>query len=356
MARRALPLAAYAVLRTTDVDEARTSVGAMLAPHRLRPIEVTGFAVHHNAALLGRLSLHYIDYGTAVQVEVDRMNLPLVDIPLAGEIAVESEGRTTKARLGSALVTTREGAQRRHFSAGNPRLMVGFEASLFHERVEVARRVGMRLPRPSSLRIDLSHGKGRSWRRLLETMVADIEYGCGLVTEPTVVGSWEVALADGLIATLTDSRDGTTASTPRENLVRRAARLIDDHCAEPLGTADIAEAGRDQRSRPAIRLQDASRHHADGLPAPRAPAARSGGAHGRVVGECHGRGGAIRDHPSRSPGQRLPICLRRVAPRDVASIRLRLPPAVRRGAGRRSVDGSRVFRIVIRVMASYRAD
>ena len=119
---------------------------------------------------------------------------------------------------------------------------IGFEASLFHERVEVAKRVGMRLPRPSSFRLDLSHGKGRSWRRMLETMVADLEYGRGLVAEPTVVGSWEVALVDGLIATLTDSRDGTVASTPRENLVRRAARLIDDHCAEPLGTADIAEA------------------------------------------------------------------------------------------------------------------
>lgn len=242
MARTAAPLASYAVLRTHDIEHARTGVAASLAPHRLT-VFGTGFALVHNAAQLPRVSLHYIDYGGEVEVITDGLDFQLTQIPLAGASAVSTGHRTLHASSRTAVVTEAGEATRMHYSAGNPRLMVRIETGLLNERRAAASGAGLVVPQSPGATLDVSSGRGRSWRDLLGVVITDLDRGSGLLDTPLTAATLELAIVDALLAGL--SVEGGSAGgirMPHERQIRRAAQLIEEHCDEPLGTPEIAEA------------------------------------------------------------------------------------------------------------------
>ena len=237
MARTATPLASHGVLRTTSVDVARASVSDSLAPHRLTPLgRVEGFRALHNAVDLGGVSLHFIDYATEVEVAVDGLDFQLVQIPLAGRTTISG----LVATPGTAAVTPVGHSLCMRYSAGNPRLMVRVAAPLLRERAVLARAGGLDVPVRTGTTLDLTRGGGRSWRGLVDLLLADLERPDGLVASPVVAASLRLAVVDGLLAGL--ARDDAPPVPASESVVRRAARLIEEHCAEPLGTPDVAEA------------------------------------------------------------------------------------------------------------------
>jgi AraC-like DNA-binding protein len=243
MARLAMPLASYSVLQTTSVDDARASVAASLAPHRLTPLRAAGFQVSHNTAVLDRLSLHYIDYGTEVEVAVDALDFQLVQIPLAGITRVAAGSRSLTATPRSAVVTGAGEPLRMRYSAGNPRLMVRVSTPFLTERLDLARRVGLVVPREPGLTFDITRGRARSWRSLLDVMLSDLERQAGLALAPLASSALELAMVDSLIASIAGESSGQAQErSPHEGLIKRAARLIDEHCDEPLSTPDIADA------------------------------------------------------------------------------------------------------------------
>lgn len=182
MAGTVMPLGSYGVLRTTDVDDARASIAASLAPHRLTPLAgAGGFRALHNAAHLGRLSVHYIDYGAEVEVAVDGMDFQLVQIPLAGRTTISCGREHVVATQRTAAVTAVGESVRMRYSAGNPRLMVRIGAALLHDRLALAERVGA-VPAPApgvAATFDLTQGRGRSWRGMLDVLLADLERESG---------------------------------------------------------------------------------------------------------------------------------------------------------------------------------
>ena len=262
MGRLAVPLASHAVLRTRDLDEARSSVAASLAPHRLTKLGPDGFEVRHNAARLDQLGFHYIDYGAEFEVRVDQLGCHLIQIPLSGCTTFTTGPRKVTATSRTAAVTG-SGSLRMHYSVGNPRLMVQVAPAFLRERIEAARRGGLVVPSPSGLTLDLTRGRGRTWRSLVDVTVADLERDDGLTGAPLAARALELAIVDGFIASLADQGDcGPPERLPHERVVRRAARLIDEHCAEPLGTPDVAEAvGVSVRA-----LQAGFREHLDTTP------------------------------------------------------------------------------------------
>ncbi|SSC23822.1 Transcription regulator HTH, AraC- type, ligand binding, partial [Klenkia terrae] len=233
VARTATPLASHGVLRTTSVDAARASVSDSLAPHRLTPVgRGEGFRALHNAVDLDGLSLHFIDYATEVEVAVDGLDFQLVQIPLAGRTTIGG----VVAVPGTAAVTPVGRSLRMHYSAGNPRLMVRVAVPLLRDRAAVARAT---CPAGGTT-LDLTRGAGRCWRGLVDLLLVDLERPDGLAAHPAAAASLRLALVDGLVAGLADP--GPEPATPAESVVRRAARLLEEHCAEPLGTPDVAEA------------------------------------------------------------------------------------------------------------------
>ncbi|MDP3892673.1 AraC family transcriptional regulator [Nocardioides sp.] len=243
MARLTTPLGSHLVLRTTSVDDARASVAASLAPHRLTPLNgEAGFRARHNAVDLGSLSFHFIDYGSAVEVAVEGLDFQLIQIPLAGTSTIASGIDVLTATPRVAAVTAVGQSLRMRYSVGNPRLMIRIAAPLLRERIARAANGGLVLPHRAGTTLDITQGPGRSWRSLVDVILADLEHERGLATAPLAASTMELAVVDGLIASLTERAGDAAAAAPRERSIRRAARLIEDHCAEPLGTPDIAEA------------------------------------------------------------------------------------------------------------------
>ena len=91
----------------------------------------------HNAAQLDRVSLHYIDYGTEVEVDVDGLDFQLIQIPLAGRTTITIGSRTLSATPRTAVITGGGESLRMRYSAGNPRLMVRIASSLLADRLAV---------------------------------------------------------------------------------------------------------------------------------------------------------------------------------------------------------------------------
>lgn len=241
MTRSAPPLSSHGVLRTSSIDVARASVSADLAPHRLTPIGgAEGFRALHNVIDLDGLSLHYIDYASEVEIAVDGLGFALVQIPLGGHCTVLSGRAAVAAHPGTAVVAPPGQALRMRYSKGNPRLMVRVGHRVLAERVAVARAAGLDVPVGIG-ELDLTRGAGRTWRAMVDLVVADVERPDGLVAAPSAAAALRTALVDGLLAGHCAPPPQAPA-TPHERVVLRAVRLIEDHCAEPLGTPDIAEA------------------------------------------------------------------------------------------------------------------
>lgn len=237
----AQPLSSHRVLRTTSVDAARAAVSATLAPHRLVPVGTgQGFRAVHNRADLDGVKLHFIDYTAAVDVEVEGMNFQLVQVPLAGRTTVDAGGEAFVAAPGSAGIVPVGRPLRMRYSAGNPRILVEIPAPLLQERVAAAVDAGATWPRCPPTTLDLTRGAGRAWRAMVDLLLSDLGMSDGLIHHPTATASLTVAMVDALVAGMT--ADQALHDSPGETQVHRAARLMEAHCAEPLGTPDVAEA------------------------------------------------------------------------------------------------------------------
>lgn len=238
----ATPLSSHCVLSTSDIDVARASISASLAPHRLLPVRRTdGFRARHNIVDLGAVTLHYLDYGCEVEVVVEAMDAQLVQIPLAGRTTLDAGAGTVVARPGFAAITPVGRSLRMGYSSGNPRVVVEIDAALLQQRLDVARAGGVDVPAHAGTTLDLTRGAGRSWRAIVDLLLADCERARGLTASPAAASSLRLALVDGLVSGMATDDDEPPAS-PQEAVIHRAARLIEEHCAEQLGTPDIAAA------------------------------------------------------------------------------------------------------------------
>lgn len=276
-----IPLASRPGFRTTDVEEARAWVGGSLSPHRFelvgrnRDVDV----VHHMAGLSGS-AFHYVDYGGDIEESTDLGDPVLVQMPLAGRTLIRSGTSSVIATPTVAAVTS--GSTTMRYVAPNPRLIFRMDRDLLESRLALAAGSSVRSALQLDLAFDLTTPGGRTWRALVDTVVADLDAGGPISQSPLATASLELAIIDSLLSVhtgshseLLDPRGGST----RPRTLRRAMDLIEDHCAEPLTTADVAEAvGASVRS-----LQEAFQTHLDTTPMAYLRAARMRRIHHELV-------------------------------------------------------------------------
>lgn len=243
MPRTAVPLSSHRIVRTTSIEAAQSAMSTSLAPHRLVPTGGSdAFCAQHNGVDLDGVGLHFLDYGVGASVVVEAMDFHLVQIPLAGRTVVDAGSRPADAGPGAAVVTPAGQAVRMTYSPGNPRVVVQVARRMLADRTAVARERGLDVPTTGGAALDLTRGAGRSWRGLVDLVLGDLERPGGLLEGPVAAASLRLALVDGLVAGLAAGTVGGPPTTSSAAVVRRAAQLLDDHCGEPLGTPDVAEA------------------------------------------------------------------------------------------------------------------
>jgi AraC-like DNA-binding protein len=261
MQNQAVPLARYSSLRTDDLDEAQEWVGRRLRPHHLR-LSGDARSVHvvHTVADLGTTGFHYIDYGADVDVRVEAMDFLLVQIPVTGRSLIRGGNQELVMTPDRAAVTTSTDAFLMRYAAPNPRLLVKIELPVLESRLTLMLGGGPRKAVRFDLGMDLTTDAGRSWRAMVDLVFDDLDRGNALSSSPLAAKSLEMAIVDGLLAAHRHSFSRhllDTGSPARPRTLQKAMTLIEQHCAEPLTTADIAEAvGVSARS-----LQDGFQTH-----------------------------------------------------------------------------------------------
>jgi AraC-like DNA-binding protein len=242
----ALPLGGHTSLRTSDLGEAREWVSRSLRPHRLELVESGAVLklVHNVVDISPAAALHYIDYGCEIRVNPGALEtMVLVQIPLRGAARTICGDQEIVSTPSLASVASPTDPLSMHYSDDCPRLMVKLD------REAVERRLALRLGRSlrTSIRFDLGmrfdDPAARSWRAAVDLAFGDAERG-GLSTSALIAQSFESLLIDGLLEAQPHSytqemRSPATAARPR--VISRAMALIDERCADPLTTVDIAE-------------------------------------------------------------------------------------------------------------------
>jgi AraC-like DNA-binding protein len=292
MSEEPLPLASHVHLETDDLDEARERLGPVLRPHRPK-VTRGGADLHvvHHMAKLGSTAFHYVDYGTDVQVSSEQ-GFMVVELPLAGTTIVRAGSHEVVATPEVAAVSAPTDAPSIQYLAPNPRLMISIDPALLDSRLALALGDRPRRPVRFDPTLDLTSTGGRSWRRLVDTIVADFDSGGPISRSPLAAASLERALVDGLLSVHASSfseRIHDPGSSTRPRSLQKALSLLEDHCAEPLTTADVAEAvGVGVRS-----LQEAFRSHLGTTPMGQLRAVRMRRIHAELL--AGGEGTSVTD-------------------------------------------------------------
>ncbi|MGY1823846.1 cupin domain-containing protein [Geodermatophilus sp. SYSU D00079] len=173
-----VPLASHLWLQTADLDEVRERLGQVLRPHRLRVVRGgPELRVVHHLAELGSTAFHYVDHDADVQVSAEELGFVLVQIPLAGRAVVRAGRDEVVATPEVAAVSGVVDAPSFEYHAPNPRLMIRIDAALLESRLALALGDRPRRPVRFDPSLDLTSPGGRSWRRLVDTIVADVDSG-----------------------------------------------------------------------------------------------------------------------------------------------------------------------------------
>lgn len=257
-----LPLASHERFRTRDVDEARAQVGRTFCPHDLR---LAGRSARLDARMhglaLGDTGLYYLDYGAEVTITPGALeDFYLVQMPLAGaaQIRCGREEIVSTPRLASVPAPTDALSMR--WGAGNPQLIVWIRRSALEEGLGTL--LGRRPGRPVrfDLGMDLTSPAARSWLGVVDMLRREVDNPGGMLEQPLIVRQLESLLTTQLLFTQPHTFSAALrAGQPRvaPPTVRRAMEIIEEHAAEPLTVADVAEAvGVSARA-----LQDGFRRH-----------------------------------------------------------------------------------------------
>ncbi|WP_204017143.1 AraC family transcriptional regulator [Sphaerimonospora thailandensis] len=267
MAAQLLPLAEYERFRTHEIDEACAKVGSVFSPHRLRLVEHGArLDAYMNAVTFDRIGLYCIGYGAEVLITSDTSDSCFfVEIPLVGIAEVSRDREHIVATPQRASVLSPEVGKYMRWAAGTCQLVTTLDRSELE--AHLGRMLGRQVHRPLvfSLGMDLLRPSVRSWLSIVDLLRGEAERGGGLLAQPLAFKQLEELLMTQLL--LAQPSNYTPALLGEQlrvapPTVKRALDLIEAHAAEPLTTADIAEAvGVGARA-----LQEGFRRHLSATP------------------------------------------------------------------------------------------
>lgn len=235
-------LSTHPSCRTTRVDEAEQSVARYLNAHELMPRD-DDFSLVHNAVEIGNVTLHYIDYGGAVEVKPMPQGSAfyLMQVPLAGAMSIEMprQGVLSIGQGGAVASMVGLADSPMTYQPRCPRLLVQMPANTLRQgQARVAPGLAEVPPSPLSF-IDVSAGAGFSWLKLLLWILTDVDSPDGMVARSSGAHYLEQLIVDGLVLAQSDF---TEAPTPPSKTITRAIEYMRANLHKALTPAEVAGA------------------------------------------------------------------------------------------------------------------
>ena len=259
------PVASY---RTSEIDEARGAVGLEFFTHRLSPLgPARDFTMSLRSAECGTLTVGVLEYAGA-DVSLDFGELAdsyHFSIPVRGWVDAACGTCSVRSTPEQGAIYTPTGRTViNRWSAGCAQYGVKFDRRVLEGELEAMLGRPVRSPiwfRPA---LSMTSAAGRSWMRLVRTLVDELDAGPGLLLEPAVAAQFSRAVSTGLLM-LAEHEHSDEVHRPRPparpRTIRRAVEAIHAAPGDPHTLAGLAElAGVSVRS-----LQDGFAVHV-GLP------------------------------------------------------------------------------------------
>lgn len=236
---------ARASLDTTDVEEARWAVGDIFCPHTLTPLRGTAVATQLRSARIGAIGLSFLDYGVPVAIDPGRLeDFYLVQVPLSGQARIAHGDDSVLSTHLLASVLSPDDMVSMQWGEHNPQQILYVNRDALH--AQLARM----LDRPAIAPTKFSPGMringqaGQAFWRGMEFARDELVGNSPLLISDSGIKQVEQLLMTRLLLTQPHNYSDALAESkpPLSHTVRSACDLINDHIAEPLTVADLAEA------------------------------------------------------------------------------------------------------------------
>jgi AraC-like DNA-binding protein len=240
-------LRAHGVYSTTNPAEAALFGRDLLGPHRVRPIvqPADDFLATFHAVLIRDITLGYLEFGTAVELDVQRLTDDhLVIVPATGTSTITNRGSTVEASPVLAAVPAPGTPMTLSCDGDAAHLVVRIAQSALH--THLSRLLGRTPERPLvfDLRFDISGGDASRWNFAVQMLHAELFDPQSLLLQGVGAGQLEEFVMSSLLYTLhsnySDQLNRQRQSTHRA--VRIACDFIDRNLADPITVDDIARA------------------------------------------------------------------------------------------------------------------
>ncbi len=240
-----LPLAAFERFRTTDLYDARRQAEGLLSPHRLELMRPgASLDVRYRAVALGNTSIICAQYGAAIRLDPGVLeNFYLVGMPLVGACSVWFDGVEVESNTCLASVQSCHQRVASDWGADCAKLSVKIDRCALE--LCLSELLGRPLRKPVVFEhvLNLEHGPGTSWRRLMAFLLAELS--------PSSIHLSSVAarrsLDNMLISTLLYAQPHTYTAELRADAtpvapqyVRKAEQILAANPLEPHRIAELA--------------------------------------------------------------------------------------------------------------------
>lgn len=238
-------LDAHTILRTRDLDEARSRVAEVFSPHALQIVQQSqqlDAKMCHLA--LGQVSISRLRYGATVEIDIGRTkDFVLVMMPLAGSAEVSCGNATIRSTTAQASVISPTLPLRMRSQYDADQIMVRIDRKLLER--QCAQRLGHDLKRPIEfeLGMDMSGQGGQGWQRLVRYLLPELAQENSIFTSPLMRAHIEQLVATTLLFAQPHCYRDELKHMERSvapAFVRQVERYIAEHADQPLTVADLA--------------------------------------------------------------------------------------------------------------------
>ncbi|MER5253553.1 MULTISPECIES: AraC family transcriptional regulator [unclassified Streptomyces] len=242
--------------RTADVDEARQMIGATFYSNFMDVIDVpSAFRAEFEIGRLGALTLGELSCGADVRMRLGELGAYHVNILLGGHMSFRQGGRSAVATAERAGVFQPVGDTVVERWTGDCRVLaVKMDREALDRRLEELLGRPVRAPLALARELDTARGPGRSWARLVTTVIEDLREEPGappgrppLYTSPLVAAPLQEAILNGLLLSVEHPfRDELAAPVAklRPAPVKRAMDAVQERPEHPFTPAGLAVEAR----------------------------------------------------------------------------------------------------------------
>lgn len=232
----------FEIFRSPDLAEARAVVGGIFSPHQLAPRGCPVGEFFMQYAPIDTLSLCYLDYGAAVDIEADMFgSFFLLQFPLRGTMEAHCPESDAMASRGAPVVLSATRQWNLRWSADCASLLVRIDR---HEAESaLARMLGQPLTDPlvfETQTADRGRGVPPLWYSV-RSLVEDLRGGA-MLTWPAARRAAEQAVIHSLLCTWPHNYSlgltgGRSPAAPRH--VTRVESYIRAHASEPVTIEEL---------------------------------------------------------------------------------------------------------------------